>query len=262
MQDLLIPLLLFALLGGLFGLLLALAARAFAVKEDPRLASVREALPGGNCGGCGYSGCDAYAAAVVRGEAKPNLCAVGGSACAEQIAAVMGVEAGEVIPMRAVVLCSGCAESVTRKYRYVGAPDCHSAARMAGGDKLCPHACVGLGSCAAACPYGAITVEGGLARVDADACRACGVCVGVCPMGVITLLPKSAPLAVLCSSHEDGKSTRAACKVGCIGCRICEKKCETGAIRIENNLAQIDPARCIGCGACAAACPRKIIRIP
>ena len=68
MQDLLIPLLLFALLGGLFGLLLALAARAFAVKEDPRLASVREALPGGNCGGCGYSGCDAYAAAVVRGE--------------------------------------------------------------------------------------------------------------------------------------------------------------------------------------------------
>ena len=99
MEELLIPLLLFAALGGGFGLLLALASRVFAVKEDARFTAVREALPGAGCGGCGYSGCDAYAAAVVRGEAKPNLCSVGGAQTAQKIAAVMGV-AAEAAPAR------------------------------------------------------------------------------------------------------------------------------------------------------------------
>ena len=260
MEQFLIPLLLFALLGGLFGLLLAVAARAFAVKEDERLAPVREALPGGNCGGCGYSGCDAYAAAVVRGEAPPDLCGVGGAESAAQIAAVMGLAVSGKKPLSAVVLCSGCDGVALKKYHYAGAPDCHSAARMAGGDKRCAHSCIGLGSCAAVCPFGAISVADGVAKIDPAACRACGLCVSACPMGVIRLLPKDAPLAVLCSSHEDGKSTRAACTVGCIGCRICEKKCPTHAIRVENNLALIDPDLCTGCGACAQACPRKIIK--
>ena len=64
MNELLYPLLWFALLGGGFGLVLAIAARVFAVKQDERIPRITEALPGANCGGCGYSGCAAYAEAV------------------------------------------------------------------------------------------------------------------------------------------------------------------------------------------------------
>jgi electron transport complex protein RnfB len=43
-------------LGVLFGFGLVIAARKLHVKEDPRLERVLEALPGINCGSCGYSG--------------------------------------------------------------------------------------------------------------------------------------------------------------------------------------------------------------
>ena len=78
------------------GLLLGLAARLFAVKTDERLQAVREALPGNNCGGCGYAGCDALAEAVVRGDAPANACPVGGAAVAARIAEIMGTAAGDV----------------------------------------------------------------------------------------------------------------------------------------------------------------------
>ena len=50
-----------------------------------------------------------------------------------------------------------------------------------------------------------------------------------------------------------------ACKVGCIGCKMCEKTCKFDAIKVENNIARIDYSKCIGCGACAMKCPKKII---
>ena len=45
-----------------------------------------------NCGGCGYPGCDAFAEAVVSGEAPIDGCPVGGSTAAN-VGAIMGVEA-------------------------------------------------------------------------------------------------------------------------------------------------------------------------
>ena len=68
-----------AVLGGLgagLGLLLAAADRVFAVEEDPRLRRLVDALPGANCGGCGFPGCAAYAAAVLEGSTV-----VGGLPC-------------------------------------------------------------------------------------------------------------------------------------------------------------------------------------
>ena len=79
-------------LGLAFGLFLALASRAFHVAEDPRVEQVLDALPGVNCGACGYSGCRGYAEAVVEGE-KAGLCTVGGPDVAQAVAAVMGIEA-------------------------------------------------------------------------------------------------------------------------------------------------------------------------
>ena len=71
-----------AVVGGislLIGLLLGFAGRLFAVHTDEREAAVRAVLPGNNCGGCGYAGCDALAKAIAAGEAPANACPVGGS---------------------------------------------------------------------------------------------------------------------------------------------------------------------------------------
>ena len=85
------------IMGILFAILLGIAAKVFAVEVDERVPLVRECLPGANCGGCGYPGCDGMAAAIVEGRAPVNGCPVGGAAAAEKIAAVMGVtvEPGE-----------------------------------------------------------------------------------------------------------------------------------------------------------------------
>ncbi|MGI6713468.1 MAG: (Fe-S)-binding protein [Bacilli bacterium] len=57
-------------IGALLGLLLAIAAKYLAVKEDERIDAVNQLLPGVNCGGCGYPGCPGFAKALVEGEVK------------------------------------------------------------------------------------------------------------------------------------------------------------------------------------------------
>ena len=250
---------LFASLGVAFGVVLAVASRVFAVKEDGRIARITEALPGANCGACGYSGCAAYAAAIVNGEASPDRCMAGGQRAAEVIGEVMGVPVVAAAPMRAQVMCSGNRSAAHYKYRYVGAQDCVAAARMGGGDKCCPNGCVGLGTCAAACPYGAIEVKDGLACVKSELCRGCGACVSSCPKNIIRMIPQEATHWVGCLSVESGKITRSQCDVGCISCRICEKNCPVGAISVSDFVARIDYEKCIGCGKCAEKCPRHII---
>jgi len=65
-------------LGALLGVALAFASRLFSVSKDERLLQVEEALPGANCGACGYAGCAAYAEAIIAGEAPLTLCGPGG----------------------------------------------------------------------------------------------------------------------------------------------------------------------------------------
>ncbi|MBR0443143.1 MAG: RnfABCDGE type electron transport complex subunit B [Clostridia bacterium] len=257
--DILIPAAIFAGLGLLFGAALAIASRIFAVKEDERVAQITEALPGANCGGCGFSGCAAYAEAIVKGEVPLNACLAGGERAARVISEVMGVPVVANEPMRAQVMCSGKAGVAHKKYHYVGAVDCVAAERMGGGDKCCPNGCIGLGSCAAACPYDAITVKDGLAVVSAEKCRGCGVCVSNCPKHIIHMIPASATHWVACLSVENGKKTRKQCDAGCISCRLCEKACEYDAIHVDNFVAAIRYDKCVGCGRCADKCPRHII---
>lgn len=255
----LIPAAILAALGAFFGVLLAIASRVFAVKVDERVPQVREALPGANCGGCGYSGCDALAAAIVEGTAPCNACTVGGDSAAQQIGAIMGVSVAKKQRMRAQVMCSGGEENAVKKYVYDGAQDCIAAAKLAGGDKLCPYGCIGLGTCAAVCPFGAIRVKNGVAAVDYRKCEGCGACVAVCPKKLIRLVPFDSAHWVGCMSHEKGGTVRSQCKVGCIGCGICQRNCEAGAISLQSFLAEIDYAKCVGCDKCVQKCPRHII---
>lgn len=259
MKFLIYPILVFLLLGVLMGILLAAASKIFAVKKDDKAEKIAECLPGANCGGCGYSGCAALAEAISKGEARVNQCSVGGAESSEKIAAIMGVEAQPTVRMRAQVMCSGTQEYARKKYVYEGVSDCTAASKIGGGDKLCKNGCIGLGTCVKVCPFGAISVQKGVAAVDYTKCTGCGVCSSACPKGIIKLIPFDSKHWVGCMSSDDGKNTRRVCDVGCISCRICEKNCPSGAIIVDNFVAHIDYSKCSGCDICVGKCPRHII---
>ena len=245
--------------GAVFGLILAIASKAFEVKADPRIEPVTGALPGANCGGCGYSGCAGYARAIVEGGAPMNLCASGGNAAAQAIAAIMGAEAQTVERRVALVMCRG-GYHARKKARYDGLHDCAAAMKVAGnGPALCAFGCLGFGNCVARCKYDAIHLVDGVARVDQDKCVGCMMCAAACPRHIIVPVPVHQDIVVACSNHERGADLRRYCEIGCLGCRVCEKACEHDAIHVENNLAVIDYAKCVSCGACAEKCPRHLI---
>lgn len=252
-----------AVVGGsglLIGIFLGVFGEKFKVEVDEKETGIREKLPGNNCGGCGYAGCDALAAAIAKGEASTDACPVGGSPVAEAIAGIMGVSAGGAVKKVAFVRCAGNCEKAKERYEYYGTEDCRSASVAAGGgSKACTYGCMGYGSCVKACPFDAIHIVDGIAVVDKEACRACGKCIAVCPKQLIELVPYDAAYLVQCHSQDKGKDVMQKCLAGCIACHLCEKNCPAAAVTVENNIAHIDTALCIQCGQCADKCPKGII---
>lgn len=255
LSDILLPAGILGSMGVLFGAGLAFASQKLAVKVDERVVQVRETLPGAGCGGCGYAGCDAYAAAVVNEGAPVNRCPVGGEKVAREIAAIMGVEAGSSTRMVATVLCQGDADTCKIKFPYEGLTECRALFLASGGDKACKYSCLGLGSCAKVCDFGAITVENRLVHIDPDKCKGCGKCIQVCPKSVLRLEPYGQRSILRCRAVEKGRAVREACTKGCIGCGKCEKSCKFGAITMENNLPIVDMDKCVGCLECVRNCP-------
>ena len=124
---------------GLFiGLFLGAAAIKFKVEVDEKEEAVLAALPGNNCGGCGFAGCSGLAAAIAKGEAPVNACPVGGEPVGQKIADIMGVEAGSAERQVAFVKCAGTCEKANVDYEYHGAKDCRVMAFVPnGGAKSC-----------------------------------------------------------------------------------------------------------------------------
>ncbi len=261
MLNIIIATLVVALTGAIIGILLGVAAEKFKVDVDEREIKVREVLPGVNCGACGYAGCDAAAKAVAAGEAEVTVCPVGGSPVAEQIGEIMGVVAGHTEKKVAFVKCAGTCEKAGINSNYYGATDCVAAMSAPGeGGKACSYGCMGLGSCVKACPFDAIHIVDGIAKVDVEKCTACGNCVAICPKQIIEIVPAGAEFLVRCNSLDKGKDVKAKCDAGCIGCSMCVRACEYDAVHVENNLAYIDQSKCTKCGKCAEKCPTKVIR--
>ena len=269
-MDILIAMAILGGLGLIFGLVLAAASRMFYVETDPRLEQLNECLPGANCGGCGYAGCGGYAEAVLNGEAPIGRCNSGGNECAMAMAAIMGVKAENVTRKVALVRCSGektydkdgnLLSGARVKANYVGFEDCLSATKVGGSGPLsCKFGCLGFGTCVKACKYDAISIVGGVARVNEDRCVGCMACAAVCPRKLIVPVEPDRNVVIACASLAKGAVTTRGCTVGCIGCGLCKRICPNGAITVENNLAVIDYSKCDSCGLCATVCPKKLIK--
>ena len=242
-------------LGVLFGIGLGVASKKLAVEKDERELAVRELLPGANCGGCGFPGCDGFAAAVVAGKAQPGGCAVCSAENAAKIGQIMGVEVTVGEKKVARVLCRGDHDACKNKAVYEGVMDCKAAALVAGGFKQCNVGCLGLGTCARVCAFGAIKIgKNGIAYIDEALCTGCGKCAEACPQHGIMLMPASVTTYPTCRNVGFGKAVSSVCTTGCIGCKLCAKTCPEGAVTIENNLPVFDYDKCVGCGLCAQKC--------
>ena len=251
-------------IGGLalvFGGLLGFSAKKFAVKVDPRVEKIVDVLPKVNCGGCGFANCSIFAEAVIQDTASYKGCPAGGAFAAKEIAKTMGFDPVESERKTAFVKCDGVDANIKRNYNYDGPKSCIAASQLAtGGNKACTYGCIGLFSCKNICPFDAIRIVDSLAVVDSKKCTACGKCVPVCPRHLIEIMPETSKVRVLCNSKDIGKVVRANCRSGCIGCSICVKICESGAIKMEDNLAVIDHEKCTACMACVNKCPVKAIK--
>lgn len=265
MNIILVSILSLGSIGAISSVILYFVSRKFRVYEDPRIDLVTEILPGANCGGCGYPGCQGFAEACVKTDTLDGmLCPVGGTSVMANIAAIVGKEVKSAVPMTAVIRCNGNCNNRKQINIYDGERNCAIEALLYSGETGCSYGCLGNGDCEKACTFDALHInkETGLPEINDNKCTACGACVKACPKNIIELRKKgtkSRRIYVSCVNKDKGSIARKACTAACIGCGKCEKECPFGAITVINNIAYIDDNKCRLCRKCVDVCPTGAI---
>lgn len=196
-------------------IILGIASKVFYVEVDPIVQAVTEALPGANCGACGFAGCSSCAKAIAKGKASPDACMAGGADAAVAIAQILGVTVEVKEPEVARVGCWYPPELADTKFLYDGVSDCRASMMLFSGTKLCPIGCLALGSCAAACPFDAIRIGAqGLPEVNKHLCTGCGTCAAICPRSIITLSSQTRRSQHLYQTNECTAPCQRTCPAG------------------------------------------------
>jgi RnfABCDGE-type electron transport complex B subunit len=249
-------------LGGGFAVVLLIANEKLKVTVDPKVEQVYGALPHLDCGACGFAGCMQYAKALLSNAELLGKCAPGGPETAAKIADILNLQVSDSGPQkRPIVHCRAHTDDKTIYGIYQGIESCTAANALAN-VQACAFGCLGLGDCTRACKFDALHIVDGLATVDYHKCTGCTACSKACPRSLIEMVPFHFEnmMTVACSSKETGKSTRACCKVGCIGCGLCAK--QSDLFKVEDNLARFNYAQCRITEKEEAAmkkCPTKVI---
>lgn len=263
-NSILSALIVLSAIGVLAAIVLYFIAQKFKVIEDPKIDDVDEALPGANCGGCGYAGCRAFAEGMVKaGTMDGFFCPVGGNDLMKSLAPILGVEAPEKAPQIAVLLCNGSIKNSIPKFEYDGDDTCTYTSNLTAGVGGCQFGCLGGGECVDACDFDAMYMdpETNLPVVK-DNCVACNACIEACPRDILELRnrgPKDKRIFVSCINKEKGPLSKVNCTVSCIGCKACIKECKFDAIEVNNFLAYIDYEACTLCRKCVVVCPTDAI---
>ncbi|MBS4015205.1 MAG: RnfABCDGE type electron transport complex subunit B [Candidatus Latescibacteria bacterium] len=246
-------------LGGLglcLGVALAFIFKKLAVAGSELEKQIKAALPGSNCGACGFPGCAVYAEKIVKENLPINKCLPGGKEVLEKLGKIMGKDLDALEHKIAALICRGGKDECRERFIYDGGTDCRQAYLMHGGNKSCVFGCVGLGHCASVCPFGAIKMNKNRQPVINDKkCTACGICVKQCPKDVLVLIPRTKLVYLACVSQDKGKAVKDVCTVGCFTCNICIRACPYNALTMKGNLPVMDFNKCTDCGICVHRCP-------
>jgi len=245
-----------------FAVVLLIANEKLKVEIDPKLEQIINALPRIDCGTCGFAGCSSYAKAIAANPSLLGKCAPGGPATSEKIARILNLQvSGGGAPLRPIEHCRAHKGDKIFYASYQGIPSCTAANSLAN-IQACKFGCLGFGDCVASCKFGALHVVDGLSTVDYEKCTGCGACSKACPRNLIEMVPFSSEnmITVACSSRENGKTTRAMCKVGCIACGLCAK--QSDMFVVADNLAKVDYNKYVydeKAKTAIAKCPTKVI---
>ena len=167
LENILIPSLIMLGAALLLGVLIVIVANIFTMPRNEKKEALLDALPGANCGGCGFAGCEGYADYLLKPGADTSLCSVGGAECAREIAGILGTEAKEPEKRIVVLHCQGTSEHTAPRYEYLGTQSCHLAHNLLGGPGSCTYSCMGFGDCVAICAFDALISKTGSSTLTA-----------------------------------------------------------------------------------------------